>query len=89
MRKKITILRNFKITNWELAKAVRSANDVDKLLKFIKESGTEIVAVKVSDLPGQWQHFSLLPSELTEDSFERSGIGLREQFVVRRFPGHQ
>ena len=57
-----------------MAKAAKSANDVDKLLKFVKEEGVEVIDLRFTDLPGQWQHFSILPSELSEDSFE-DGIG--------------
>jgi len=57
-----------------MAKTVKSANGIDKLLKFVKENGVEVIDLRFTDLPGQWQHFSILPSELTEDSFE-DGIG--------------
>jgi glutamine synthetase len=57
-----------------MAKAVKSANEVDKLLKFVKDSGVEIIDLRFTDIPGQWQHFSILPTELTEDSFDE-GVG--------------
>jgi glutamine synthetase len=57
-----------------MAKAVKSANDEDKLLKFIKDNGIEIIDLRFIDIPGQWQHFSIFPSELSEASFEE-GIG--------------
>ncbi len=57
-----------------MAKVAKSATDVDKLLKFVKDSGVEIVDLRFTDIPGQWQHFSILPSELTENSFEE-GVG--------------
>ncbi len=57
-----------------MAKAVKSANEVDKLLKFIRDSGVEIIDLRFTDIPGQWQHFSLLPSELSESSFDE-GVG--------------
>ncbi|MFZ1080692.1 MAG: type I glutamate--ammonia ligase [Candidatus Kryptoniota bacterium] len=57
-----------------MAKAVKSANEVDKLLKFVKDNGVEIIDLRFTDLPGQWQHFSILPTELTEDSFDE-GVG--------------
>ncbi len=57
-----------------MAKVVRTASSVDKLLKFVKESGVEIIDLRFTDIPGQWQHFSILPSELTENSFDE-GVG--------------
>lgn len=57
-----------------MAKVAKAASEVDKLLKFVKDSGVEIVDLRFTDIPGQWQHFSILPSELTENSFEE-GIG--------------
>ncbi len=57
-----------------MAKAAKGATDVEKLLKFVKDTGVEIVDLRFTDIPGQWQHFSLLPSELSENSFEE-GIG--------------
>ncbi len=57
-----------------MAKAVKSANEVDKLLKFVKDSDIEIIDLRFTDIPGQWQHFSILPTELTEDSFDE-GVG--------------
>jgi len=49
-------------------------NSVGKVFKRIKENDVKIVDLKFLDFPGQWQHFSLTPSELTEDSFEE-GVG--------------
>lgn len=57
-----------------MAKAVKSANEVDKLLKFVKDNGVEIIDLRFIDIPGQWQHFSIFPSELNDGSFEE-GIG--------------
>ncbi len=57
-----------------MAKDVKSANEMDKLLKLIKDSGVEIIDLRFTDIPGQWQHFSMLPTELKEDSFDE-GIG--------------
>ncbi|HEY9167467.1 MAG TPA: type I glutamate--ammonia ligase [Candidatus Kryptonia bacterium] len=45
-----------------------------KLLSFIKDSDVEIIDLRFTDIPGQWQHFSILPSELGENSFDE-GIG--------------
>ncbi len=57
-----------------MAKGARSASEIDKLLKFIKDSGVEIVDLRFTDIPGQWQHFSILPGQLTADSFDE-GVG--------------
>ena len=57
-----------------MAKVAKSANDVDKLLKFVKDSGAEIIDLRFTDIPGQWQHFSILPSELSANSFDE-GVG--------------
>ena len=37
-----------------MAKVAKSATEVDKLLKFIKDSGVEIVDLRFTDIPGQW-----------------------------------
>lgn len=47
---------------------------VTKLLDFVKDNEIEIIDLRFTDIPGQWQHFSILPKELSEDSFEE-GIG--------------
>ncbi len=57
-----------------MAKVAKSATEIDKLLKFVKDSGVEIIDLRFTDIPGQWQHFSILPSQLTSDSFEE-GVG--------------
>ncbi len=57
-----------------MAKVAKSASEVDKLLKYVKDSGVEIIDLRFTDIPGQWQHFSILPLELTENSFDE-GIG--------------
>ena len=57
-----------------MAKAVKSASEVDKFLKFVKDNGIEVIDFRFIDIPGQWQHFLVLPSEVTDGSFEE-GIG--------------
>jgi len=54
--------------------AAAKTSDAEKLLKFVKDSGAEIVDLRFTDIPGQWQHFSILPGELGENSF-KEGIG--------------
>ena len=62
------------------AKATRSigsslrAESVKSVLSLIKEKGVQVVDVKFTDLPGQWQHFSLPASTFDEDVF-REGLG--------------
>ncbi len=40
----------------------------------IKEKNIQVVDLKFVDLPGLWQHFTISPRELAEDSFEE-GLG--------------
>ena len=40
------------------------------VLKFAKENKVEMVDMKFLDLLGIWQHFSIPPSELSEDLFD-------------------
>lgn len=54
--------------------AKTSTNSIRKVLKLIKDHNVKIVDMKFLDFPGQWQHFSITPTELTEDAFEE-GIG--------------
>lgn len=49
-------------------------NSLDKIFKLIKDHDVKIVDMKFLDFPGQWQHFSLTATELTEDAF-KEGIG--------------
>jgi glutamine synthetase len=45
-----------------------------EVIEFAAEKGVEILDVKFSDLFGQWQHFSMPVTSLTEDIFEE-GLG--------------
>ncbi len=45
-----------------------------EVLALAKENDLKIVDLKFTDLPGMWQHFSIMVDELTEDLFEE-GIG--------------
>ncbi len=47
---------------------------VDSVFKIIKDNGVKMVDLKFVDFPGQWQHFTVPVSELSEDVFE-SGLG--------------
>jgi glutamine synthetase len=44
------------------------------VIKLAKEKGAKIVDLRFIDMPGQWQHFSIPVSELTESLFAE-GIG--------------
>src|SRR6202158_3381199 len=50
------------------------ADSVKSVLSLIKEKGVQVVDVKFTDLPGQWQHFSLPAATFDEDVF-REGLG--------------
>lgn len=45
-----------------------------EVIKFAKDRGVKMVDFKFSDLPGQWQHFTIPLYELTEETFEQ-GLG--------------
>ncbi len=45
-----------------------------EVVALAKENNIKIVDLKFMDLPGMWQHFSLMVDELSEDLFEE-GIG--------------
>jgi glutamine synthetase len=46
----------------------------DNVFKMIKDNGVKMVDFKFVDFPGQWQHFTVPVSELSEETFE-SGLG--------------
>ncbi len=47
-----------------------------EIAKFIKDKGIQIVDLRFTDLPGLWQHFSIMPREMVEgDSIWVEGIG--------------
>jgi glutamine synthetase len=48
---------------------------VDSVFKVIKDNGVKMVDLKFVDFPGQWQHFTVPVTELSEDVFE-SRIGI-------------
>jgi glutamine synthetase len=53
----------------------KQANDaVGSVFKLIKDNSVKMVDFKFVDFPGQWQHFTVPVSELTEDVFE-AGLG--------------
>ena len=47
---------------------------VDSVFKIIKDNGVKMVDLKFVDFPGQWQHFTVPVTELSEDIFE-VGLG--------------
>ncbi len=54
---------------------LKKLSSAKEVLEFARKNNTKIVDLKFIDLPGQWQHFSIPMSELTEEVFEEgSGI---------------
>ncbi len=47
---------------------------VDSVFKIIKDNGVKMVDLKFVDFPGQWQHFTVPVTELSEEIFE-VGLG--------------
>lgn len=47
---------------------------VDNVFKMIKDKGVKMVDMKFVDFPGQWQHFTVPVTEVSEETFE-SGLG--------------
>jgi glutamine synthetase len=52
----------------------KADSPIEQVFKFISSKGIKFVDLKFMDLPGQWQHFTVPVSQLTEDSFE-DGFG--------------
>src|SRR5919202_1923675 len=50
------------------------AGEAQKVFEVIRQKGIKVVDVKFTDLPGQWQHFSLPVTAFEEDAF-RDGLG--------------
>jgi glutamine synthetase len=50
--------------------------DIAKVNKMIKDNKIQIIDLKFNDLPGLWQHFSIMPREMVEgDGIWVEGIG--------------
>lgn len=47
---------------------------VDNVFKMIKDNAVKMVDMKFVDFPGQWQHFTVPVTEVSEETFE-SGLG--------------
>jgi glutamine synthetase len=55
--------------------AAKSSNaDVARVLKTIRDQGVRMIDFKFMDFPGQWQHFSVPATQLSEASFSE-GFG--------------
>ena len=54
--------------------AKHGATTPAEVVRMARDAGVQIVDVRFTDLPGQWQHFSIPVRELTEDLFA-DGIG--------------
>ena len=50
------------------------ADKVQQLMELMRQKGIQIVDLKFTDLPGQWQHFSV-PARGFEEEIFRDGIG--------------
>ena len=48
--------------------------DVKEVLQLIKDREIEEIDLRFCDLPGLWQHYTIVPEILDEDSFEE-GFG--------------
>ncbi|MFQ5973152.1 MAG: glutamine synthetase beta-grasp domain-containing protein, partial [Alphaproteobacteria bacterium] len=51
-----------------------SCTTAEDVVKAIKDRKVQMVDVRITDLPGIWQHFSVPPSAITADTFV-DGIG--------------
>ncbi len=53
--------------------------EATKVAKLVKDKGVQVVDLRFTDLPGLWQHFTILPRELEFTTYKRSiwvdGIG--------------
>jgi glutamine synthetase len=49
--------------------------DIAKVNKMIKDNKIQIIDLKFNDLPGLWQHFSIMPREIENGSIWTEGIG--------------
>jgi len=47
-----------------------NADEVKKILSYVKDNNIQFIDFKFMDFPGQWQHFTVPVSQLSEDSFE-------------------
>jgi glutamine synthetase len=56
------------------SKSPSGAGTPADVLRLAREAGVQVVDVKFTDLPGQWQHFTISARELSEDIFEE-GLG--------------
>ncbi len=52
----------------------KANSQIDQVFQFIKANEIKFVDLKFMDFPGQWQHFTVPVSQLTENSFEE-GFG--------------
>ena len=57
-----------------------------EVVALAKENNVKIVDLKFTDLPGMWQHFSMMAGELDEDLFEEGSRLRRLQHPW--FPGN-
>ncbi len=53
---------------------MRELKTPQDVINFIKEENVEIIDLRFMDFPGLWQHFSIPPREIEEETFEQ-GLG--------------
>jgi len=71
------VARRIETNNHKATRSIGSidpADSVKRVLSLIKEKDVQVVDVKFTDLPGQWQHFSLPAATFDEDVFTE-GLG--------------
>lgn len=51
-----------------------SEQDAQAVNKLIADNGIQIIDLRFTDLPGTWQHFSILPQEMTDYSDYQNSI---------------
>ena len=48
--------------------------DAQRITKLIKDNGVQVIDLRFTDLPGMWQHFTILPAEMTGYSSYKTSI---------------
>lgn len=48
--------------------------DAQRVNKLIKDNGVQVIDLRFTDLPGLWQHFTILPHEMTDYSNYETSI---------------
>ena len=48
--------------------------DAQRISKLIKDNGVQVIDLRFTDLPGMWQHFTILPAEMAGYSSYKTSI---------------